>query len=275
MGTELQRAGLGKRESGEVWNLTRPDRVRAIHQAYAEAAAEVLLTNTFLAQKENLERKGLEGRFAEIWQAATAHARSAAAGRAWVLADLGPFDLASAFHEGRSLAEACAACDGVLVETLTMLSGGPVFLHFWAEKLHPPLPFLLSFTFLRRLNGKIVTARGETPDHCAWHAERLGVAALGANCGRDIGMAEMVAIVRQYRQRVGDRLPLFVRPNAGTPSVSGDSLVYPLTPEMMAKGVPELLEAGVNMIGGCCGTSPAHIAAIKPVVDDWNSRSGV
>jgi methionine synthase I (cobalamin-dependent) len=85
----------------------------------------------------------------------------------------------------------------------------------------------------------------------------------------------MVAIVRQYRQRVGDRLPLFVRPNAGTPRPSGDSLVYPLTPEMMANGVPELLEAGVNMIGGCCGTTPAHIAAIKPVVDDWNSRCRV
>jgi 5-methyltetrahydrofolate--homocysteine methyltransferase len=272
MGTELRRAGLGTRGSGEVWNLTQPERVRAVHRAYVDAGAEVLLTNTFQAHKEHLTRQGLEGRFTEIWQAATAHARSAAAGRALVLADLGPFDLASAFHEGRSLATACAGCDGALVETLTMLSGGPVFLHFWSEKLEPPLPFLLSFTFLQRPDGKIVTARGETPEQCAWHAERLGIAALGVNCGKDIGLTQVVEIVRQYRQRVGYRLPLFVRPNAGTPRHAGDELIYPLTPEMLADGVSELLETGVSMIGGCCGTTPAHIAAIRPIVDAWNRQ---
>jgi methionine synthase I (cobalamin-dependent) len=274
MGTELQRAGLGPRESGEVWNLTQPERVRAVHRAYVNAGAEVLLTNTFQAQKENLTRKGLEGRFEEIWQAATAHARSAAAGHALVLADLGPFDLASAFHEGRSLATACASCDGVLVETLTMLSGGPVFLHFWTERFEPPLPFLVSFTFLKSAEGKIVTARGETPEQCAWHAERLGIAALGANCGRDIGMSEMLEIVKRYRQRVQNRLPIFVRPNAGTPNQAGNSLAYPLTSETLAERVSHLLEAGVTMIGGCCGTTPEHIAAIKSVVDEWNRKRG-
>ena len=96
----------------------------------------------------------------------------------------------------------------------------------------------------------------------------IGVSALGVNCGRDIGMDDIIEIVRRYRQ-VTD-LPLFARPNAGTPVCEGDRWVYPLTPAEMARRLPELLEAGISMVGGCCGTTPEHIAAMRPVVEQWN-----
>jgi 5-methyltetrahydrofolate--homocysteine methyltransferase len=101
-------------------------------------------------------------------------------------------------------------------------------------------------------------------------ANGCGIAALGVNCGKDIGMDEIIEIIRQYR-KVTD-LPLFARPNAGTPTKKGKRWVYPLTPKEMAARLPELLEAGVCMVGGCCGTTPAHIAAMRPIVDAWNRR---
>jgi 5-methyltetrahydrofolate--homocysteine methyltransferase len=275
MGTELQRAGLPDGGGGEAWNLTYPERVRTIYQSYADAGAEVLLTNTFQADPRNLERRGLADQFGALWEAATSHARSAVAGGGWVLADLGPVDPKPSVQDVRAVAAACARCDGVLVETLSSLSGGPIPLYFWINKLGPPPPYLLSFTFLKTADGKILTAEGENPERCAWIAYRLGADGLGVNCGRDIGMSEVTEVVRRYRQRLGDRLPLFARPNAGTPTRDGDRWVYPQTPEMMAERLPELLEAGVNMVGGCCGTTPAHIAAFKRVVDDWNAQQSV
>jgi len=94
--------------------------------------------------------------------------------------------------------------------------------------------------------------------------------ALGVNCGRDIGMEDVIEIIRRYRN-VTD-LPLFARPNAGTPKRVGKRWVYPHTPAAMAARLPELLEAGVAMLGGCCGTTPEHIAAFRPIVEQWNQR---
>src|SRR5262249_39104490 len=100
-------------------------------------------------------------------------------------------------------------------------------------------------------------------------ARAYGVDALGVNCGRDIGMGEVIEIVRRYRA-VTD-LPLFARPNAGTPTREDGRLVYPPTPAQMAARLPELLEAGACLGGGCCGTTPEHIKAFRPVVDEWNA----
>ena len=131
-------------------------------------------------------------------------------------------------------------------------------------------PLLLSLTYLRSPAGRLATFSGHAPETYARHAERHGVAALGVNCGRDIGMDEIIEIIRRYRRETD--LPLFARPNAGTPAREGDRWIYPHTPEAMATRLPELLEAGVNMVGGCCGTTPEHIAAFRPVVNAWNRR---
>jgi 5-methyltetrahydrofolate--homocysteine methyltransferase len=272
MGTELQRAGLANGERGEMWNLSQPEQVRSVHRSYAEVGAEVLLTNTFLADPGNLERSGLANQFDAIWKAAVGNSRSAFSGEGFVLADFGPFDGRQALSDWRQLVATSASCDGILVETLSGLGRGPVFLHFWVDRPQAKLPYLLSFTFLKTATGKIQTIDGESPERCAWLACRLGADALGVNCGREIGMTEVTEVVRRYRWRLADRMPVFVRPNAGTPQRVGSQWVYPRSPEKMADQLPELLEAGVNMVGGCCGTTPAHIAAFKRVVDHWNAR---
>jgi 5-methyltetrahydrofolate--homocysteine methyltransferase len=272
MGTELQRAGLQPGESGESWNLVHPERVRAIHRSYVEAGAEVLLTNTFQADRQHLEAEGRADPFQELWTAAIDLARSVRPNEGWVLGDFGPFDLKSPLRDGRELVAFCAHLDGLLIETLSSLDRGPAFLHFSLDGLDPRIAYLLSFTFLRRSDGKIQTINGESPERCAWLAYRLGATAVGVNCGRDMGMTEVIEVIRRYRQRLADRMPLFARPNAGTPTRVGEQWVYPQSPEMMADRLPELMEAGVNMIGGCCGTTPLHIAAFKRVIDAWNAR---
>ena len=99
--------------------------------------------------------------------------------------------------------------------------------------------------------------------------EDYSIPALGINCGRDIGLPQVLEVVEAYRGNTSR--PIFARPNAGTPKQVEDRWVYPYSPQYMASWLPELLTAGVSMIGGCCGTTPAHIAAFKPTVDAWNA----
>src|SRR5262249_41650204 len=100
-----------------------------------------------------------------------------------------------------------------------------------------------------------------------------GVDALGVNCGRDLAVGDAAEVVRRYRQETD--LPLFARPNAGTPAFVDGKWVYSWTPALLARALPELLKAGVAMVGGCCGTTPEHIAALRPVVEAWNEGRGL
>ena len=276
MGTELQRASIGEGERYEQWNLTKPEPVRAIHQAYADAGAEVLLTNTFQANPAALVRHGLEEYMVAIHRSAFALARSVARPEGFVLADIGPILGAPGspeFADRASLRRArkcVGAVDAVLLETCS--SPRVRFAVRTANPYGTSRPVLLSMTFLLNESGELATSTGHSPEWFARRARDYGIAALGVNCGRDIGMDEVIEIVRRYRA-VTD-LPLFARPNAGTPTRKGKRWVYPLTPEAMAARLPDLLEAGVSMVGGCCGTTPEHIAACRPVIDAWNARRG-
>jgi 5-methyltetrahydrofolate--homocysteine methyltransferase len=107
------------------------------------------------------------------------------------------------------------------------------------------------------------------PEDYAMFARRYNVAALGVNCGQDVHMDATASIVQLYRRGTG--LPLFARPNAGTPRHDDGRFVYPRLPAEMAEGLPKLLEAGACLVGGCCGTTPDHIGAFRKVVDDWNT----
>jgi methionine synthase I (cobalamin-dependent) len=255
MGTELQRAGIRHGECYEQWNLTHPDQVRTIHRAYVDAGAECLQTNTFQANPQALARHGLEGQFRQIIQAGITLARAAAGSERLVLASVGPGEKTDRTL-AQSLAEAFASIDALLLETFSDWG-------FLQEilKVGKPLPVLLSFTFLRTPAGELQTHRGHTPEACARAARQHGIAALGVNCGRDIGMDDVIEILRRYRAVTA--LPLFARPNAGTPTRAGDRWVYPRTPRDMAARLPEFLDAGAVMVGGCCGTTPDHIAAFR------------
>jgi 5-methyltetrahydrofolate--homocysteine methyltransferase len=261
MGTELLRAGLPLGAPGEAWNLQRPDVVRSVHQSYVAAGAAVLLTNTFQSHPAALARQGLEARLEEVNAAALRLAR-AARGR-FVLADVGPSagpkELGDRKALGRVL-ESLEGADGYLFETCSSPTALEAVQWAFHRSAAADVPILLSLTYLRS-RGKLVTLSGHGPETYARHAERHGVAALGVNCGRGVGPADVVEIVRRYRGETG--LPLFARPNAGTPVQTEGGWEYPLGPEELASYVPALLEAGATMIGGCCGTTPAHIAALS------------
>lgn len=272
MGTELQRAGIGEGECYEAWNVTHPEKVRAIHRAYVDAGAEVLLTNTFQANPAALARHGMADQLETIYHRALQLARLVAGPNRHVLADIGPFDFDNLSLQEPARIVACAReADGYVLETCSNIG------HLGALNKCPERrtreghrPLLFSWTYLRTAEGRIQTVTGRSPRLAA--RKPYGHVALGVNCGRDIGMDEVIEIVRLYRQETD--FPLFARPNAGTPTRVGDRWVYPLTPEKMAERLPELLEAGVSMVGGCCGTTPEHIAAMKPIVDAWNAKRG-
>jgi methionine synthase I (cobalamin-dependent) len=273
MGTQLQRAGIGEGECYEAWNLTHPVKVSAIHQAYVDAGAKVLLTNTFQANPEALSKHGLEEQLERIIEQGIFLARSVAGPNCFVLAAFGPFNPSerqtdSTRRQIARMLRAASGADGWLFETCSNTLNFSLALKCCERReVADALPFLFSWTYMRTPDGLIRTINKRSPLLCARLVRNHP---LGVNCGRDIGMDEIIEIIRRYRL-VTD-LPLFARPNAGTPTRVGDLWVYPLTPEKMAERLPKLLEAGVSMVGGCCGTTPEHIAAIRPVVDEWNAR---
>lgn len=271
MGSELYQAGLEPGEPGDEWNLSRPERVRAIHDAYVLAGARCLLTNTFQANPCALVRHGLEDRLERIIQAGVKLARAAAGPERFVLADIGPIlmtpedhdfsdwdDLARTASAFAGLAQDWKCIDGILLETCSSpraLSAVELVLHRVLD--HADVPVLLSLSYLRR-DGVLVTHSGHAPETFARHAARHGVAALGVNCGRDISIDDMAEVLRRYRQETD--LPLFARPNAGGPDAVR-------SPAVMAEKLPALVEAGAVMVGGCCGTTPAHVAAFRSVLE--------
>jgi methionine synthase I (cobalamin-dependent) len=275
MGSELYQAGLHLKECGEAWNLTRPERVRAIHRDYAAAGARCLLTNTFQANPCALVRHDCEADLERIIIAGVRLARAAAGSDGFVLGDIGPIlisDTDQEFSDWRDLARTAAAfadpgarragLDGLLLETCSTPRALSAVEFLRRRVLEDEeMPVLLSLAYRPQPDGSLATHSGHTPETFARHAARHGVAALGVNCGRDIGMDEMITIVRRYRQATD--LPLFARPNAGTPLEVAGHLTYPRSPAEMAARLPELVEAGAVMVGGCCGTTPAHIAAFR------------
>jgi methionine synthase I (cobalamin-dependent) len=298
MGTELQRAGMPSNACYESWNLTNPERVLAIHRAYVAAGAEVLLTNTFQANPVALARHGLNAQLHPICAAGVQLASTAANENCFVLGDWTPFEVPPA-DIPTHLLPPWQHADALLLETcsdvrpaLGLAAGMKKAMGQPGQSWHP---LLMSFTFHRNPAGELRTFHNFTPEAVALRAAGLGIAALtmwgtrwsgrvarrvagwgiaalGVNCGRDISMDDCVEIVRRYRS-VTD-LPLFARPNAGTPQSVDGLWVYPHTPEQMAAKLPALLAAGVAMVGGCCGTTPAHVAAFHSVVEAWNAGRG-
>jgi 5-methyltetrahydrofolate--homocysteine methyltransferase len=260
MGTQLQLAGMPSGACYEQWNLTQPSTVEAIHRAYVDAGADILLTNTFQANPVALAKHGLAAELEAICEAGIALARNAAGGRAFVLASIGP---CKGLHDPLDrLAIACRHADALLLETLS----DPFPLGCLASSARKELPILLSYTYYHSPKSGLRTWTGWTPEEIAVQSARQQVAALGVNCGREISLDDTVEIVRRYREAT--RLPLFAKPNAGTPTIVDGKAVYPVGPEEMAARLPEFVDAGARMIGGCCGTTPEYIATIRRSLGD-------
>jgi methionine synthase I (cobalamin-dependent) len=263
MGTELCRLMNAQVvECCEEYNHCNPALVQSIHRSYLDAGADVLLTNTFQANPDALARRGLGESLHSIWSAAIGLAHLDHPRPRFVLADVGPIENLTPETASAILAE-CVGVDGVLLETWLSLDA---LRRFVDRPL--ALPLLVSFTFHR--TGDLMTFTGARPEQCVRAAKQFGAAAVGANCGKEIGMSDLLEIVQRYHAACD--LPIFVRPNAGSPEKSGWR--YPRTPETMAATLVPLLEAGIAMVGGCCGTTPEHIRAFRDVVDVWNESQG-
>lgn len=277
MGTQLMLAGLEQGACGEMWNLTHPDRVLEIQRRYADAGADCLITNTFGANGIMLRRHNHERDLAEINRAAARIAREAFQGRSgFVLGDIGPVggvlepygDLG--VEEARAaLSEQAAALveggvDAIILETQTALE--EVELGIEAAQRAGALCVIVSFAYDRSLDGSFFkTMMGVDPEQAAAFAEGKGADVIALNCGTGMDMAAAARIIPKYR--AASKLYTMAQPNAGLPVLENLKAVYKQTPLDMVKDLPALLEAGANIVGSCCGSTPEHTAAVRRIID--------
>jgi len=265
-GTELQKRGLAPGEAPEAWNLSRPEEVGAVARSYVDAGADIILTNTFGGSPPKLAKVGLEGKVMEINRRGAALSKQAAGDRALVFASIGPSgefmaplgtiseaDMVKGFGEqARALAEGGA--DGILVETMMDLGEAKAALR--AAKESTSLPVAVTLTFNKGPKG-YATMMGIRPEQAAAELEKAGAEIVGANCGAGIDvMIELMGLIRSATS-----LPIWCKPNAGLPELVEGKTIYRETPEMMASKLRSLVKAGASIVGGCCGTTPAHIRA--------------
>jgi 5-methyltetrahydrofolate--homocysteine methyltransferase len=270
MGTELQRAGLAVGECGDRWNLEHPERLHAIHRAYIAAGCDAIITNSFGANRWVLGRYGLGDQVEAVNRSAAANARRAAGSATCVLGDIGPCGgflpslgaidptelLAEFTRQARALLDGGA--DGIIIETMSAVEELAIAIRA-ARAVASPF-VIASMAFDRLPNGLIRTMMGVSPEKAAETAIAEGADIVGANCGTSMTTGDFARVVEAIR-RVTDR-PVIVQANAGTPELVDGRAAYRLAPEALAEGMREVVAAGANIVGGCCGTTPAHIAAL-------------
>jgi 5-methyltetrahydrofolate--homocysteine methyltransferase len=277
MGTQLMLAGLEQGNCGEAWNLTHPERVREIQRRYADAGSDCILTNTFGGSRIMLNRHGNAGKAVAINQAAVAIAREAFGGRAgYVIGDIGPFgglmepygdfseqEVREAFLEqARALVEAGA--DAIIIETQTSLE--ELLLGIEAAKSAGAACVIGSMAYDVTLDGSTFrTMMGIDPERAAQFMQEHGADIAALNCGTGMDMEHARQAVVRYRKVA--KLPVMVQPNAGQPKLVNMKVIYDETPEQMVRGVAPLVEAGANIIGACCGSTPEHIRAFRNAMD--------
>jgi len=279
MGTQLMLAGLAQGNCGEAWNLTHPEKVLAIQRRYAEAGSDCILTNTFGGSRIMLNRHGHADKVVEINRAAVAIAREAfGAGAGYVIGDIGPFgglmepygdfteaQVREAFEEqARALVDAGA--DAILIETQTSLE--ELTLGIQAAKQAGAPCIIGSMAYDVTLDGSTFrTMMGVDPERAAKCMQQHGADIVALNCGTGMDMERARQAVLRYK-RVTD-LPVMAQPNAGQPKLVEMRVIYDETPQQMVRGVVPLLEAGVNILGACCGSSPDHIRAFRGAMDEF------
>ena len=268
-GTELQKHGYAGDVSAEQWTLAHPDILREIQRGYVAAGSQVLYTPTFGANRQKLEERGIFNHTADFNRRLAALSREAADGRAWIAGDLAPTglflaplgeasfeDLVDIYTEQAAGLEA-AGVDLFVIETMMTLPdarAAVLAVHRVSRK-----PVFVTFTCDK--NGRSVS--GTDVAAALVVLQGMGIDAFGLNCSA--GPEQMLAQLRRLREYT--RVPLIAKPNAGTPRFVEGRAVYDCTPEALAAWVPELLNAGVAVFGGCCGTTAAHIAALRDALE--------
>ena len=273
MGTMLLERGLPPGRPPESVTLSNPEALEEIARLYLDAGADLLETNTFGGSPLKLALYGLEAETEAVNREAVRAARRVAEGRAYVAASCGPCGRLLEPY-GDATADAVygsfrwqievlvdAGADCIFVETMTDLVEAQLAVRA-AKSVSPRTPVVATMTFDRTPRGPY-TIMGVSVAAAADGLEQAGADAVGSNCGT--GIEDMIPIAREFR--AASRLPLAIQPNAGLPRAVGGRTVYDETPASLAERAKELAAIGVSIVGGCCGTTPAHIAALRAMVD--------
>lgn len=265
-GTELQKQGLKPGESPEALNLERPELVEAVAASYVAAGSRIIITNTFGGTRFTLERHGLADRVAEVNRTGAELSKRAAGGQALVFASVGPSgkmlmmgdvteeELLAAFYE-QAQALAAGGADGLVIETMSDLEEAKIALQACKAT---GLPVVASMVYDAGADFDR-TMMGTTVEQATTELTEAGADVIGSNCGQGIeGFVKLCA-----KMKANTHLPIWIKGNAGLPVMEGDAAIYKTTPETFASFAQPLLAAGADFIGGCCGTSPEFIRALR------------
>ena len=275
MGTMLQTAGITAGICPELVNIENPDTIRSIHTSYIEAGADIITTNTFGGSSAKLSAYGLEERVEEFNEAAVKIAFEAARGKVLVGGSIGPtgrfvspvgdmsFDEAVEIFARQARAITSAGANLILLETFTDIKEAKAAVI--AVRSFSDIPVLAHMTF----EPAGLTLLGSSPEASAITLEAAGADAVGSNCG--LGPEGIFDVLR--RMSSVTELPLIAVPNDGMPSLVGNNTVFPASPEEMAEPVSGFLGIGTAIIGGCCGTTPDHIARMREALDTAGKHS--
>jgi 5-methyltetrahydrofolate--homocysteine methyltransferase len=273
MGTMLQERGLTDGGAPELWNVEKPEEIEAVLEAYAAAGAKFITTNTFGATHGRLELHGLADRVIELNQAGAAIARKVADRHpgCFVMGDIGPSgelmdpmgtltpESAKELFAEQIKGLVAGGVDAILIETMSDLAEVEAAVEA-AKEVAPGLPIIATMSFDTNLR----TMMGVKPAMAVTHLSSIGVRIIGANCGR--GTDEMRQIAQEMVNARPEGVFIITQSNSGLPKLVGDTFIYEGTPEEMAKYAAEMKEMGVNIVGSCCGSTPAHTKAIAAAV---------
>jgi 5-methyltetrahydrofolate--homocysteine methyltransferase len=272
MGTMLFAAGLQFGDPPEVWNLSHPDVVRRIHRGYLDAGSRILMTNTFGGNRLRLSLHNLEHRVRELNQTAAVLLRGevdAAGGQALVAGDIGPtgsimeptgtlaYDEAVEVFAEQAAGLIAGGVDLIWIETMSDLMEVRAAIE-GVRREAPAIPLIATMTFDTRGH----TMMGVSPEQAVKALSTWGADAVGGNCGN--GPDELLGVIeRMHAAEPG--VVLVAKSNAGMPELVDMQAVYRADPATMATAVSAMVEAGATIVGGCCGTTPAHLAAMAPI----------
>lgn len=268
LGTFLHQLGMKPGECPELWNITNRSKVLHVAKSYVLAGSDIITTNSFGGNIFKLSYYGQGDRVAELNRAAAEIVREAAGNKRHVAGSIGPTgkmlvmgdvteeQLYDAFRD-QAVALDEGGSDLIIIETMSALDEASLAVR--ASRENTKCTVAITMTFSKTPNGEYRTMMGVSPTEMVIAMKKAGAHIIGSNCGN--GIEEMIGIVKEIRS-ADNKIPVIIQANAGAPELIDGKTVFRESPEMMASFVPELIKAGVNIIGGCCGTTPEHIKEI-------------
>lgn len=276
LGTMLIQRGLKSGECPEKLNIEKPELLEEIASLYLDAGSDIISTNTFGGHPLKLEQYSLHDKTEEINRAGIRAIRNAIKGKAYLAASCGPCgkllkpygdtdpEIISKGYERQIRALIDEGADIIYFETMIDLAEAVLGIKA-AKSTAPEIPVCATMTFDFTPRG-FFTVMGNAIEQAANELKTAGADVVGSNCGN--GIENMVKIAGEFRKH--SELPILIQSNAGLPIVEGDRLEYAETPEFMAERIKGMLDIGINIIGGCCGTTPVHISEFRKVIDSYH-----